>query len=188
MPLPPLPANNTARVWLKYTSATIPHEMMFRLPAFATSAEAVTKAQNLAAVLALRMNNVDGSLSARFSPAGSFFSVPITHTPVAGSGGTGAWLQDPESVELSFTGRSFADGRDVTYQFFTVVPAAVWPPTNRYLPGFSAPVDTLRLNFAAWVAAAASPAEQVVTIGGAIPTLNAYVNTRANGYWQTAQR
>lgn len=188
MPLPPLPDNNTVRVWLKYTSATLVHELMFRLPAFSSAAEASTKAASLAAVLSLRMNNVDSCLSARYSPALSAFSVPIAFTPVAGAGGTGAWLQDPESVELVLTARSFADGRDVAWQFFTVVPSAVWPPKNRYLPGDSAPVDTFRLNFTAWVAAAATPSEQVCTISGAIPTLNAYVNIRSNAYWQTAQR
>lgn len=184
----PLPDNNTSRVWLAYTSVGVHHELMFRLSTVSSNAEASTKAQSLAAVLATRMVGTDSTLGARFSPGGTNFSVPIAHTPTVGTAGSGFWAQDPESVQLSLTGRSFSDGRDVTWQFFNARLTTVWPADNRYNPGDEAVIDTFRINFTNWVNAAATPLEQVVTISGTIPSVNAYVNIRANAYWQNAQR
>lgn len=188
MPLPPLPDNNTVRYWLKYLSVGVEHEMMVRLPDFAVAADALGSANGLAQILKTRMVTTDSVTGLRYSPAGSSFSVPIPFTAVVGTLTASFWLQDPESVQLSFTGRSFVDGRKVTYEFFTAQQTTSWPGDNRYNPGDSAPIDTFRENFVDFIENGALPAQQAVTIGGSIPTMNAYVNIRSNAYWQNAQR
>lgn len=188
MPLPPLPDNNTARVWIKYTSVFVEHEIMFRLPSFSTPTDAVAFAAAASNVLKERMRDLDSFLSARYSAAGTIFSVPIAFTTVAGVVSSGVWAQDPESVELSFTGRSFADGRHGAWYFFTAVPTPSWPAKNRYLPGEAAVIDSFRANVTDLIEHGDTPATQVVTIGGSIPTVNQYVNIRFNAEWQTSQR
>jgi len=184
-----LPVNSTDRVWIRYTSVAVVHEIMFRLPAVGSSAVmASTKAQALANVLAARMSSTDSFLSARRSPAGTVFSVPIAFTVVPGVMAQSTWPQDPESTQLVLTGRSFTDGTDVAWSFFTGQQTTGWPADNRYNPGDSAVIDTMRLNFDTWISTAAVPGEQVVTIGGSIPSINSYVNIRQNSYWQSAQR
>ena len=185
----PHPINQTARCWVKYTSVGIVHEMLFRLPITGvTGANALNRANDLAVVLSQRMSNTDSILGARYSPAGSTFSVPLAFSPVPGVLTQSTWPQDPESTQLSFTGRSFTDGSDVRYEFFTGQQTTAWPADNRYNPGDSAPIDTLRINFEAWLSSTVVPAESVVTITGTKPNLNSYVNIRQNGYWQTQQR
>lgn len=188
MPLPPLPDNNTSRVWLSYTSVGVTHEMMFRLPDFAVASDAVAQANSLALVLKTHMASTDTTQGARFSPAHTNFSVPIAHTPQSGAVAFSFWAQDPESVQLSYTGRSFSDGRSVAWQFFDGQTFGAWPGDNRFNFGDSVTADTLWTNFNAWVQAGVTPAQQIVTISGTIPTLNPYTNIRANGYWQNAQR
>lgn len=184
-----LPINSTDRVWIKYTSVGVVHEIMFRLPTVgSTPAMATTKAQALATVLSQRMSNTDSFLSARRSAAGTIFSVPIPFTVVPGVMVQATWPQDPESTQLVLTGRSFADGTDVDWSFFTGQLTPAWPADNRYNPGDAAVIDTMRINFVTWVQTAGAPGEQVVTIGNSIPNVNAYVNIRQNAYWQTAQR
>lgn len=188
MPLPPLPDNNTVRVWVKYTSVGVEHELMVRLPEFSVNTDATAVAASVGAVLVTRMSNTDAVLSARYSPAGSTFSVPVAFTPVVGSLVQSTWPQDPESTQLTLTGRSFTDGRDVSWTFFTGQQTPTWPADNRYNPGEAAVIDTFRANFTALVASPSSPERQIVTISGTIPTVNSYVNIRQNGYWQSAQR
>lgn len=188
MPLPPLPANNTVRVWIKYTSVGIDHEFMFRLPDFAAVGDAAAVADDVADILALRMSNTDSLLSARWSPAGAAFSVPITFTPRTGTLTQSTWPQDPESTELAMTGRSYTDGRKVDWYLFTGQQTTSWPADNRYNPGESAVIDTFRTNWTNLINSAPAPARQIVTISGTIPSVNAYVNIRQNGYWQSAQR
>lgn len=184
----PLPVNNTVRVWLAYTSVGVRHEMMFRLIDTAVAADAVFKANALAVVLATHMASTDNTEGARMSPAGSDFSVPIAHTPQAGDVSFSFWAQDPESVQLSYSGRSFDDGRHVQYQFFDGQTFGTWPADNRFNFGDSVTADTLWTNFNDWIQDAPTAEQQVVTISGSIPTLNSYTNIRANAYWQTAQR
>lgn len=190
MPLPPLPANSTACVFIDYTSYGVAHTFGFRLGAGASSITAATKAASLAAVLANRMGSADSFTQARLRAAGGIVSLPIAFTPVTGAvSGSGIyWDDDPESTFISFVGRGTTTGRKTRWEFYTAVRSASWPPTNRYIPGFSAPVDTLRANFTNWVDTAASPGEQVVTIGGDIPQVYAYVNIAKNSYWQRRQR
>lgn len=188
MPLPPLPDNNTVRVWIKYTSVGVEHDFMFRLPSFATAGDAAFVADGMADILITRMSNTDSCLNARWSPALSNFSVPIAFTTRPGLLVQSTWAQDPESTELVMTGRSYSDGRRVAWQFFTGQQTTAWPADNRYNPGESPVIDTFRINFTNFVESGPSTARQVVTIGESIPTVNAYVNIRQNGYWQSAQR
>ena len=182
----PLPPNSTRRVFLEYTSVGIRHTMILRLPL--TGADPAVYAAAYAAIFATRMCPTDSFSAARFSTAGSDFSLPLTFTPVNGTLPSGAptWPQDPESTQLSFCYRGLTTGRKGRIEFFTSITTASWPLKNRYNSGDSAPIDTLRINFEN--AAIAGGTAPLVTIGGDFVYSYNYVNIRANSYWQTAQR
>lgn len=188
----PLPENATARLFLVYTSAAVQHTLIFRLGAGANVGDAETVAADMATIFKARMLSSDSILSARFSDIGSTFSLPITFSPVIGSvvavGPSSYWAEDPDSAFISLIGRGLSTARRVRWEFFTPVATTAWPANNRYTPGASAPIDTLRTNFTSAVTGAASPGEQIVTIGGDIPAIYSYVNIAKNSYWQRKQR
>lgn len=186
MPLPPLPENNTACLFLHYTAVGIPHTIMLRLPGVGASTPS-DYAVAYANILRQRMRSTDGFQSAEYREAEAIVTLPIAFTPVAGAlDGAGVWAQDPESTQLSLVGRGTVSGRKVRWEFFTGIATDYWPPSNRYLPGQAAPVDTWRLNFSN--AAQGAGTMPLVTIGGDLVVIYGYVNIRQNGYWQTKQR
>lgn len=190
--MPALPGNSTARFFLEYTSIGIQHTLEVRLGAGASAITAATKATAAANVLKVRMSNIDSFYAARFQDAGAVFSLPVTFTPIVGTvdpaGGANYWQEDPESAMLSFVGRGTATGRRVRWEFFTPVATGLWPSDNRFNLGDNASVEALRVNWNTYVNTSASPGEQVVTIGGDIPSVYGYVNLSKNAYWQRNQR
>lgn len=183
----PEPENNTARLFLDYTSRFVQHTLMLRLPDTASDPGAYATAY--ANILKQRMFDDDSFYGARFSANGSHFSLPLAFTAVPGvipAASTSAWLQDPESVFLSFIDRGNITGRKGRVEFFTAVPTTVWPGDNRYNPGDAAPIDTLRSNFAA--AAKEGGTFPLVSIGRDLVTVYNYVNIASNAYWQRKQR
>lgn len=192
MPLPVLPDNATARLWIDYTSLNIPHTMLIRLGAGATISDAATVAPLAANILKARMSTDDAFTAARFSLEDSDFSLPVTFTPVSGVinvvDPTTYWEEDPESAFIDFMGRGSSSSRRVRWEFFTIIRTPLWPTTNRYNPGASAPIDTLRINWTDFVNDGATTGQQVVTKGGDIPVVYGYVNIAKNSYWQRKQR
>lgn len=188
----PLPDNSTARLYLDYTSTGISHTMEVRLGAGADVVGAAVVASDLAGLFSIHMTDNDSFTGARFSAQGQNFSLPITFTPVQGqisfNNGAPWWTEDPQSAFISLVGRGNLTARKVRWIFFTPVKSVAWPADNRYAPGESAPIDSLRLNFTTIVQSGGSTGEQIVTIGGDIPTVYGYVNIAKHGYWQRKQR
>lgn len=186
MPLPPLPENSTACLFLHYTAVGIAHTVMLRMPA-AGGVPPGDYAVAYANILRQRMRSTDGFQSAEYRAAGAIVTLPIAFTPVAGAlVDAPVWDQDPESTQLSLVGRGNTTGRKVRWEFFTGVRTDYWPANNRYNPGAAAPVDTWRTNFAN--AAYGAGLYPLVTIGGDLLTVYAYVNIRQNSLWQNKQR
>lgn len=177
MPLAPLPANNTARAWLKYTSMGTEHEMCFRLPAASTTTDYITIAASLANGLKGFMWSSDAFTSLRYSAAGSIVSFPLAFTAITGTNGTSPVVDD-EAKFVAMSGRSSA-GYRCRITFFTPYPA-----------------DTLGFRVAA--PASFAPAALYATVTGlSIPLhavdqvaviWNAYINIGYNSYWQRQLR
>lgn len=183
----PLPENSTARLFLDYTSRGVGHTMLLRLEGTLPSPGAY--AAGYAAIFAQRMFDDDSFYRARYSEAGTNFSLPIDFTVVPGvvpSATTNSWAQDPESVFLSLIMRGNETGRRARVEFFTGVPATPWPADNRYNPGDSSVIDALRENFTD--AAETGGELPLLTIGGDEVTVYGYVNVASNAYWQRKQR
>lgn len=177
MPLPPLPANNTDRYWLKYTSALLEHEMCFRLGDTTTQADGIAVATTLANALNDYLTPSDAFTALRYSPAGSDLSFPLSWTTIAGAG-PGTYELDDRTNFFSLVGRS-AGGYRCRITFFT--------PYHSDTDGFRVPTST-----------AGAAAVLYSTVVGLSPTLravdglgvvwNGYVNTGWNAYWQRELR
>ena len=106
----PLPENSTMRVWLDYTSVGVPHSLMFR----PSSNPDPTEAEQMGTALANHLSNImlssDSVYAMRMALPGSDFSVPLQLIPVQGviTPGNSTWLEDPDSAQISITGRSTA--------------------------------------------------------------------------------
>lgn len=190
MPLPALPADNTRRLFLDYTSQSIEHTLLIRVPDLLSPTQEQAFAIDIANVLATRMDGDDAFTSLRYADKNSNVTFPYPWTPIQGALSTtvGIWEQDPESVFLSFVGRGASSGRKIRFQFFTAVKSTAWPADNRYNPGESAPVDTLRENLLPLLSGNDVSPVAAVTIGGDYISFNNYVNIASNAYWQRRQR
>lgn len=183
----PLPANNTGRLFLDYTSRGIEHTMMLRVAGDYTTAAG--DASEYANLFSTRMFDDDSFFRARYAIVGNDFSLPIPFTAVPGvvpAATTNSWPQDPESVQLSFVFRGNTTGRRGRVEFFTAVPTPQWPDDNRYNPGDAAVIDTLRTNFTSL--AQFDGTNPLLTVGADEVTVYGYVNIRLNAYWQNEQR
>lgn len=190
----PLPPSNTVRVYLDYTSKTLPHTAEFRLSG--TPAVSVMQAAGLALanIFLTRMFSTDSITLLRYSPAGEDFTLPIPTTPQSGvltEGFAAQWQEDPESVQTSLCGRGTAIARRWRISFFTpyawAASAVAWPAKNRYLLGANSAVDAFITELQDW-AGAGYGASRVVTIGGDTIATKNYLNIRKNSYWQDEQR
>lgn len=169
----PLPENNTDRLWVRYTSAGRPHELLFRFDTGTGASTAAASANVAILVLKTMIASNDAVTGARFSAGGSLVSFPVPVTTGAGSGS--AWTDaDTGANFYSATGRS-TDGRDVKYTVFTTLsnPDTLGyrynSPTGQWLD-FLEVLDEMPTN--------------PVTISGLIPIMNSYVNWGYNAYWQ----
>lgn len=190
MPMPPLPQNNTARIWIDYTSKGRKHSMMVRAAGTPSSVNASEQATAIANYLKGSMLATDSFLSARMSLAHSAFSLPISFIAVPGSlpGSTVQYQEDPDSTMWSLTGRGAVTARKWRFDFYTAVShGAPWPDNNRFENGEYPDLDGVRVGLLA-ILIGESAVLPAVTVEGDVPVVNAYWNIRKNGYWQTKQR
>lgn len=177
MPLPPLPANNTDRAWLKYTSLGIEHEMVLRFPASTPQADISTACGVIANALKAYILGTDSFLGVRHQDAGSIVSFPIAFTPVVG---TGSGLDDGDDKPrfMSITGRSLAGYRVKLTMFTGQVTDASGFRQNRasgnYADVFLDAIDAM--------------AVQPRAIDGNLVVWNQYANFGYNSYWQRKSR
>lgn len=186
----PLPDNLTARLFLDYTSAGVTHTIMFRPATDLNVTEQGVMANGWASIMANRMLNTDSVFGVRYSAALTNFSTPILYSPIFGTvtAAGNTWGEDPESACLSFVARSTTSGRRGRFTFFTPISSTLWPNDNRYNPGDSAPVDTLRINWQNGVKFGTPASVPSLCADGTFQEVYSYVNISKNAYWQRRQR
>lgn len=187
MPLTPLPDNNTIRVFLEYTSRSIPHTMLLRYPAAGTLSDKLNSARAIALEIKELMLSTDSFTGLRYSLAGSSISLPSPFVPVFGTQTATAGEEDPESYFYSVVGRDIAEGRKVMFQFYASRAGNARPGNNRYPAGQNAEIDTF-LNAINERALNGSEATHLCTIAGTEFVVNGYTNVANNAYWQRKQR
>jgi len=177
-----LPANNTPRLVLHYTSAVYEHTLTLRFEDGSDPEAQASVAEALMDDLAPYSN---AFVSAETIAAGADFSVPIALDFPTGTWAGAAYLEDPESAFISVTGRSDG-GHKVRWELFTVCKLYdPWPLTNRVPVGETGIAATI---VAAFEDACSSVSAPVRAIDGGQVTVHQYLNFAKSGYWQRAQR
>jgi len=188
----PLNPNNTARVWLQYTSGggdtAQNHEMLIRF----NSASGTTSTQALQviglALVALGPENLFSgwaATGARTAAAGSDVSLPLALpgplTTLVGTGASGVLPVD-QARETRFVGRSPTSGKRVSLSLYGV-----------NLPLFvSGDFRVLRTS-ENWVgdfldALEDTVAQAPVVIDNVVPNWYPYANYQYNSYWESELR
>lgn len=186
-PLPPLPADNTPRYWVKYTSYGKTHEIMFRAGHTATEEEMNTMAHSICTGLSGLMRANDSFYAARYSAQGSPNSFPSSWNPIPGAGSNDPIQGDYQSFYVDYVGRDTADGRKVKWTFFTASNSVVFVDNNRIFKGQNPSIDATIQAFVDQTGGA-TPGANLATISAADPIVYNYVNTGFNSYWQRKQR
>lgn len=190
MALPPLPASNTVRGYMDYTSRGVPHTMHFRLSPVSLPSHVASVAARLATAMVQCMATTDSIFAVRYSAQGSDITLPVTWTTVSGAlAGPAVWAEDPESAFISVPGRGGTTGRKARVSFFEALSFSVaWPADNRYNPGDHPAFDTWFATFHAALSASPTLYETLVTIGNDVAVWYDYANIAKNAYWQREQR
>lgn len=182
----PLPVENTARLFVDYEVANVPHTMQLRV---GPSAGAIAVLDNLFYILDFVKTSLPISwviTGVRRANAGSTVSVPISYTASELFGFTGTVAGTFPAVDhprqLNWVGRSETTGRRVRLGLYG---ALITTPANYRLgPGetvFASAEVIAGLN----VMAANG---QALTIDGTAPRWYSYVNVNYNSYWETERR
>lgn len=185
MALPPLPANNTARLFVDYTTGVYPHSLVCRLRA---GVSVLTGLGAVAAFLAPLQDNLPQNWAvtgARFQAAGAAFSLPVALGELTGFEGTNGEFfvgANQEPRQTNFTGRSIETGRDVRVGLFGLVYIT---PGN-----FRLTRDGISLSVGAALDELATAQESgaFCAIDGATVLWNQYGNVNYNSYWETEVR
>lgn len=177
MPLPPLPEDNTARLFVNYRYEDTEHEAQFRLLSPFTQSDLVGWVNNWLDTYSDLWQTLVEFHSADWAAAGSSVRNPVSWTPVVG---TGPNQTDPArlSRSTSFVGRS-PDGRKLRLFFYGMF----FGPDDSYRVEAS-----LVATLAAAITALNALTSRVGTISGSAPIFKPYVNIRNNSYWQTELR
>lgn len=194
MALPPLPENNTARLFVHYTTgggATAQEHVMsirYNAPTVAPGdvmldlADALGNGTNEA-----QLYTGWQVLRAETQAAGSAVrlptTVPASLLAILGSGGAAA-SQTDQSREVRFIGRGLTTGRKVSLSLYGVVAAAILEPDFRFEPVGPSLLADLMLNIKNSGLAGAA----YTTIAGEPTNWYPYVNWNYNSHWETEQR
>lgn len=177
MPLAPLPANNSPRLFLRYQTPQNQHELVMRFIDGMTTADAIASATAYTeAVAPLLCNNVQWT-TLRQQNRNSDVSFPVAWLPTQPTSTQELQPRD-EPRFFSMTGRS-QDGRRVRIMQF----GSIFPIDDNYriLRGESAAVDDL-IDFIQLTSIT------FVTISMAEPLWNEYLNLGYNAYYQRQAR
>lgn len=185
MPLPALPANNTKRIFVDYTTGRLPHTFTCRVADGVSNAAALGLIQGFLAAVQNTLPSSWAVTGAREQPEGALFTLPIPLGALDGFVGTnGASLvpANEEPREVRWTGRSLVSGRDVSVALYGLI--FITPSTFRITPeGLSGNVGE-----ALTALAEASFNGAFVAIDGANVLWNQYANTNFNSYWESEAR
>lgn len=160
---------------------------MFRFPAGTTPAAIFPVIDPVLVAMLDCMSASDSVIGARFSQAGSDFSLPVDYGPYPGTGTTINSQGDPESRYIDAVGRGTTTGAKVRWTLFTPSAAVQVPATNRIQPGDSITVDAF-ITALGGVTSGAASGPQVVTVQGDVPIVYLYANSGWNYHWLRQQR
>jgi hypothetical protein len=192
--LPPLPENNTDRLFVYYTTGggvtAQEHVMTIRYNAALTDPSAIMTALGTA----MQADAGEGALfdgwqvlRAEVQAEGSQFRFPVPVpselSAVLGSGQEVASPTD-QAREVRFQGRGSTSGRRVSLSLYGVAANAVLGGDFRFEP-FPA---TLLGNLLSLMALRGSAGTSFINIGGGPTTWYTYVNWQYNSHWETQQR
>ena len=188
----PLPQNNTGRLFLDYTSAGIPHTLMFRYAGTENTVDLLAAADLLADHMAQAMINTDAVTGARYSQEGTNFSLPLngfdTQVGVRTVAGN-LWTEDPDSAFYSVTGRDGSDGREWKLLHFTPYNfGGGWPGDNRFNAGENATADSIREGWQQLMNGDGGMPFAGRSISGGFVVTNGWLNIAKNAYRQRKQR
>lgn len=188
-PLPPLPENNTTRLFLDYTSLGRKHTLLLRMNGQPTPTAMNAVYEGAATAMSLIMLSSDSITGARVSLEGDDFTLPFEVEPKTGAlnPATQQWAEDPESSFLSLPGRS-SRGRKLALKFFSPARVAARPANNRFAAGQATAIDNFRAAFIAGVTGDFESGAQICAIDGFPIVWSSYVNIAFSAYWQRRQR
>lgn len=183
MALPPLPENNTGRLFIDYTTGRLEHTLIFRFGASATAADALGRAELFLGALQSLLAPNWAPVSARVQEAGELIALPFDLGGLTEFSG-GLPTDIPEADEprqFKWVGRGVTSGRKTSVGLYGL--GIAQPPDYRYsgleLQGqLENALNVLRNG------AVTAP----VTIAGDAATWYDYVNVQYNSYWERRAR
>jgi hypothetical protein len=194
MALPPLPENNTDRLFIYYQTGggttSQEHVMTIRYDATLTDPGEIMTALGTAMQADVGGGHLfDGwqVLRAETQAKGSLFRFPV---PVPGELlavlGTGQEVASPtdQAREVRFQGRGTTSGRKVSLSLYGVIGAAMLETDFRFDPAAS----TLLGNLRALMQVRGAAGTSFINIGGGPTTWYTYVNWQYNSHWESQQR
>jgi hypothetical protein len=194
MALPPLPENNTDRLFIYYQTGggttSQEHVMTIRYDATLTDPSEIMT--GLGAAMQADTGGgflFDGwqVLRAETQAKGSLFRFPVPVPSellaVLGSGQEVASPTD-QAREVRFQGRGSTSGRKVSLSLYGVIAGAMLETDFRFDPVPS----TLLGNLLTFIALRGSAGTSFINIGGGPTTWYTYVNWQYNSHWESQQR
>lgn len=184
MPLPALPQNNTARLFVNYTTGAKEHSVILRLGLGASNVS------NMQERFADFLNTIKTGLvntwkvqSVEFQAAGAIVALPVATNPslvsFVGTGGATIPLSQ-EAKQVRWVGRSPTSGRRASFGIYGIT--ATVPNNYRFGPGegpFATAATFTVLEF---------DSSTFVAIDGSDVTWYKYANIQYNSYWETELR
>ena len=181
----PLPAFNTGRVWIDYTSGGEQHSLLlrFNVENVLGNADVLATVNDIIAGMQAVMWTNDAVVGSRYSDAGSPISLPYSANSGAGSVASGTPNPESNAGFIGVSGRSLA-GRQYHADFFTQVcyTLAVYREDTG---GMTAAIEPF---FDAFNTAPSSGDGMLVAIDGLRVIWKQYLNIGQNAYWQRKQR
>jgi len=173
-PLEPLPPDSTRRAYIVYTSGGEEHTSTIRVPAGVSAGTLDDYLNEVVNAMLPLMSTADTVIRVDESALGSNVRFPVG---LAGTGGTPTINDQTKSAFMSMTGKG-SDGRLVSVSFY--YPDAANFADTRVALGVLGTAQTDWYNAIAFNTTGMAAR----TIGGAVPTWNAYVNIARSAYWQ----
>lgn len=191
--MPPVSPSLTQRLFIHYTSALKNHQVEVRPSGVQTAATLAAMAASFAVLIADYMIDYDSFTSAEYCGVGSNVRFPLPFTAVAGSNSVAGnvYADDPESIQLSMTGKGIFAGVKWSHRLFTPFNfgGSAWPPKNRWdLPSAPLQVQNYWSRIQQMYDVTGLAGVQLVTAGSQPPIINNWVNICHNGYWTRIQR
>jgi len=186
MAIAPLPASNTPRLFIDYTSMGITHTVMFRPDS--GSFDVGTFLNNFLLSMRPLMRIDDQIALVRFAEQGSDVTFPVLTPALAGTSGNTSFItDDPESVFISCPFRGLPGGRKGRYDFFFPVNTIPLDANNRFPFNSVEALELLEDNLEV-MAGAGVGGVHLTDIAGQNILFNGYWNRAKSAYWQRRQR